>query len=1266
MAHPPRDAFQIGWICALPIEAAAATEMLDENFGILEEQDAADSNTYTLGRIKNHHVVIACLPGGQYGTTSATTVAINMLRTFSGSLRIGLLVGVGGGVPSASRDIRLGDIVISQPEGTCGGVVQYDMGKVTTGGGFERTGSLNSPPRAILTAVSKMRAAELTDDPRYLEYLQNAIGRTTRTRRNFAQPSTQSDRLFRTEHDHPSNASSCDGCAAEWEETRSEREEDGPQPHYGIIASGNKVIKDGRMREHLRSETGALCFEMEAAGLMLDFPCVVIRGVCDYADSHKNKSWQGYAALAAAAYTKELLGYVPVGQVSQETLVVDACRQISGKLDKVQKLTTNTLSGISDIRQTQMAEKYDDFLQWLATDELFFKQNDLVQRRTEGTGKWFLRSDELQRWLKDPHQNQTFLCTGIPGAGKTVLASIVISFLQQHFHLNSSVGTAYIFCDFNQEHIQKPWIFMESLLKQLARLHPNLPPVVELFENHYKPNIRPSLSELVKMFQAVVTSFSRVNIVIDALDECQAGDSLRGFLSIVFSLRAKSGSNISLLATSRHNGAIEALFGSSLRLEISAEEEDIRSYLDQRVTTFTYQTVKGNESLRADAIEKILEVAKGMFLLAELYANRMASLITISDAKRMLDELDSFLRDSNDVDGTRKSALDDAYREAMRRIKSQTGQQSGLALRILSWISCAKRPLRSWELQYAIAVEPGTSTLNKDKVAGIEALVSICAGLVIIDKKSRFVRLAHYTTQEYFDRTSTDWFPDAHIETTSVCVTYLSFDNFESHEDPDTKEYYHPAYSHPPFLEYAAQFWGHHARNTAIEEDQLILNFLHQIDADYVNSRRFLNLLSGKVSHYEARFKSLQLAAYFGLARTISELLSRSPQALSERNGHFSDMDWALFVAANQRWRNVSELLLDQGATITIDTMRVAAVNGTPEILKLFIERGPKSLMKTFGLASLEEAVRFGNQDTVKILLDEGIQSDTKGLTELMLSASRQGNAGITKMLLEAGGDPQPGVAFNFSSFSLATEVEYEAIRKSHEAIGKGHEAIVKLLLEKGTDPNPGAIYGIPPLQLAIRGGFEAIVKLLLKAGADPNPGAIWAISPLQLAIEKGLEAIVKLLLEAGANSEPIYLSIAIQGGHEGIARFLLDKGNSPDFEQLEPSHLIGASKNGWHTVVDIMLGHPHEIEARDPEGWTALMWAVREGHEKVARSLIQGGADVKSVYELALRCDNTFVLALVEESLSGLRDISSDTDMEPSDSELDLDEGDQEFDEED
>ncbi|PGG95740.1 hypothetical protein AJ79_09893 [Helicocarpus griseus UAMH5409] len=327
MSTPALEEYQIGWICTLPIEAAAAREMLDEEFAPLKEQDNADTNIYTLGRIGKHYIVIACLGerlGVQNESTSATTVANNMMRTFSKSLRVGLMVGIGGGIPSTTNDIRLGDIVISYPTDTCGGVLQHDMGKIGEDGKLKRTGTLNSPPRLLLAAVNQMRAAALRKDPLYPSYIQQAVLRNARTRRNFGRPGPQEDRLFQIQFEHPpSAAANCDSCLTDWEVRRGEREEEEPQTHYGIIASGNTVIKHGETRERLRKDTGALCFEMEAAGLMQDFPCIIIRGICDYADSHKNNQWQDYAALGAASYTKELLGYVPHGQVSQEKLIAD-------------------------------------------------------------------------------------------------------------------------------------------------------------------------------------------------------------------------------------------------------------------------------------------------------------------------------------------------------------------------------------------------------------------------------------------------------------------------------------------------------------------------------------------------------------------------------------------------------------------------------------------------------------------------------------------------------------------------------------------------------------------------------------------------------------------------------------------------------------------------------------------------------------------------------------------------------------------------------
>ena len=156
------DKYTVGWICALPIEMAVAVGMLDERHDSLP-QNRHDHNNYALGRIGSHHVAIACLPAGVTGVTSAARVASQMRSTFP-ALRFGLMVGIGGGVPSEEYDIRLGDVVVSQPTGTSGGVIQYDFGKTVQEGRFEQTGSLNKPPAVLLNAVASLKATHIVDE----------------------------------------------------------------------------------------------------------------------------------------------------------------------------------------------------------------------------------------------------------------------------------------------------------------------------------------------------------------------------------------------------------------------------------------------------------------------------------------------------------------------------------------------------------------------------------------------------------------------------------------------------------------------------------------------------------------------------------------------------------------------------------------------------------------------------------------------------------------------------------------------------------------------------------------------------------------------------------------------------------------------------------------------------------------------------------------------------------------------------------------------
>ncbi|KAL4766663.1 nucleoside phosphorylase domain-containing protein [Aspergillus foveolatus] len=304
--------YTVGWVSALPVELAAAAEMLDEEHQDLPH-DPNDDNIYTLGRIGHHNVVIACLPTGRYGTTSAATVAIRMQAKFP-SLRFGLMVGVGGGVPGTT-DIRLGDVVVSQPSGEHGGVVQYDAGTATASG-FIRKSFLNGPPPILLNALSKLRANHLRHRSKIMENL-SAFDSLPRFQRVSAGP----DRLFTSTYIHE-GGSTCEACSEDQVVFRTPRENQAVEIHYGTIASGNQVIRNGITRDQLSRELGGvLCFEMEAAGLMNGFPCLIVRGICDYCDTHKNKNWQPSAAAAAAAYVKDLLSVIPATELVEAPTV---------------------------------------------------------------------------------------------------------------------------------------------------------------------------------------------------------------------------------------------------------------------------------------------------------------------------------------------------------------------------------------------------------------------------------------------------------------------------------------------------------------------------------------------------------------------------------------------------------------------------------------------------------------------------------------------------------------------------------------------------------------------------------------------------------------------------------------------------------------------------------------------------------------------------------------------------------------------------------
>ncbi|EHK20397.1 uncharacterized protein TRIVIDRAFT_154698 [Trichoderma virens Gv29-8] len=305
--------YTIGWISALEIEYAAAQEFLDEEHGAPRCVHKNDENHYSLGRIRNHNVVIAVLPRGGNGIAAAAMAAKDMMHSFP-NVRVCLMVGVGGGAPSKRHDIRPGDVVVSVPTfsekgGNQGGVVQYDYAKTIQEKLFRSTKYLNSPPRALLTAVNGLSTKHMRKGNEIDAAIKKKLEANQRLQKNYGRPDGDSDKLYSSDPAQTMDTIFGATCIR-WEAASSvwpRRDDDNPTIHYGTIALANRLMKDAILRDKLAAENDVLCFEMEAAGLMNYFPCLVIRGICDYSDLHKNAEWQGYAVMTAAAYAKDLL-----------------------------------------------------------------------------------------------------------------------------------------------------------------------------------------------------------------------------------------------------------------------------------------------------------------------------------------------------------------------------------------------------------------------------------------------------------------------------------------------------------------------------------------------------------------------------------------------------------------------------------------------------------------------------------------------------------------------------------------------------------------------------------------------------------------------------------------------------------------------------------------------------------------------------------------------------------------------------------------------
>ncbi|GAM37811.1 hypothetical protein TCE0_033r08046 [Talaromyces pinophilus] len=816
------NSYTVAWICALTAEYVAARTFLDEEYEHPESTLPNDNNAYTLGRIGEHNVVIAVLPNGEYGISSAASVARDMMHSFP-DIRIGMMVGIGGGAPSRKHDIRLGDIVVSVPGDRKGGVFQYDFGKTIQDQKFRQTAFLNQPPVSLLTAVTKICGQYEIHGHSFEENINSILQEHPRLQKKYSRPDPSTDRLYQSGVVHPAHGDSSCAIACGTDPSllipRVERTqyEDNPAVHYGVIASANELMKDALVRDRLSAEEDILCFEMEAAGLMNHFPCIVIRGICDYSDSHKNKEWQGYAAMTAAAYAKDLLRQIAPKRIETERKIGDilsGLHEVAGEQLNISKEQLR----IQKAQMEQMLSKEEQECHRLfrltagSTDATYEWYKDRVEERVEDTCLWFLRHEHFQRWLEQ--DSGPLLVTADPGCGKSVLAKYLI----EHALPRSNTICYFFFKDQDQNTVRQA---LCALLHQLFSQQP-------LLVKHATPQFRRdgkglinstgSLWEILKNAGNDPQAGS-VIIVLDALDECaesELSDLVRN-VARQFHNNKLSHGKLKYLVTSRPYEQIVSKFSGlsdnfpKIRIPGEEESETISQEVN-RVITYRINELSKKKRLSADLKNYLEQRLRQTTHRTYLWVYLVFDYLEQENFKKTLKGIESTVV-------TLPKSINEAYEQILSKSK-----EDPMVRKVLSIILAANRPLTLSEMNIAVNVDSNLQSIRdldlEDKDDFKSRLRSWCGLFVSIHHDK--VYFLHQTAREFLladfppanSLRDLRWYHSittrqAHTVLAERCVLYLNLFKPDPDSSKDAKDYLFDHDGHT-FLDYSAKNWGTH------------------------------------------------------------------------------------------------------------------------------------------------------------------------------------------------------------------------------------------------------------------------------------------------------------------------------------------------------------------------------------------------------------------------------------------------------------------------
>ncbi|KAL9120877.1 MAG: hypothetical protein Q9187_002567 [Circinaria calcarea] len=955
---------------------------------------------------------------------------------------------------------------------------------------------------------------------------------------------------------------------------------------------------------------------------------------------------------------------IPILTLSSQTIR----QQVEKQLDHLQSILSQT-SALAEkaTKDSEILHRWDTkfrgidpgperdnetrkILDWLSPLDFHAKQRDTFARMEKGTGKWFFANQTFRDWVEG--SQRIMWCPGIPGAGKSMLAyvsklnmkiktklitirSAAIDQLCRIYDTND-VAVAFIYCSHKEKDDQSSVNLVGSLIQQLASQKLNISKEIVTLYEHYRGQrwkMRPSLAEFSELLRFQATSYRRVFVVIDALDECDEANDTRD--SLITELQ-KLPSNAQLLVTSRPIDNLGEALNCSNCLRIFAHKEDIELYINARLKAQPRlaRHIKAEPTLKELIIETLAAKANEMFLLIQLQMDSLAQHDNRRDLHRAL--------------ATLPEELDLIYNEAMERIRSQSRSKTKRAIQVLSWISCALTPLTVQALGRALAIEPDDTYFDEAALPDLDSLVTVCAGLVTVDQESQFIRLVHYTTQEYFERNGYFHFPNAHRDIATTCITYINFTHLPPKRSDTTDEYRYYfsflIYSREDvFFEYAVKFWSHHAK--CVLQDDLndtIVRFLNQ-DSElhclelhnhgYVVFRNS-NWFTPREMY--AGVNALWVAAMFGLEKVVLSLLDKGISVGKANGGCFYHDNLIgskpLHGAALTGELAIARLLIEHQADIEATNARgetalhVAASKGHEGIIGFLLERGANiDTQDSDNYTPLARGVISSRLAAARILLEHNANTEVKLKNDetLLCFAAQWGESAMVKVLLEHNANIEAKNADGDTPLYCA-------------AARSNCVEVVQVLLEHNANVEAKNMRGWTPLLCAVRRDIVEAVQLLLEHNANTKAKFENDKTPLRYAAQRRKSAMVKVLLEHNANIEAknadgdTPLLCAAQFGYGEVVQILLEHNANIEAKNIKGNTpLLYATRFGHGEVIQILLEHNANIEAKNADGDTPLLHAVRR--YRVSTAVVHVLLEHNANIEDKNACDDTPLHLAVE-----------------------------------